>query len=160
MSRPRLIVFAGPDLFASFFTEAQKKRLSRLFDWRRDGARNLSGLKNLAQAQGLITTWDSPQFPEEILRLAPDLRIIAHCGGEVKKRFARPLFKSLTITSAPVPMARATAEMGATLLLYCARSVDYYREQLRGPSNRIYQDLHLHGSSESIIGQEVAMIGF
>jgi phosphoglycerate dehydrogenase-like enzyme len=160
MSRPRLIVCAGPDLFGSFFTVAQKKRLARLFDWRRDGARKLSGLKNLVQAQGLITTWDSPGFSDELIRLAPDLKIIAHCGGEVKKRFARSLFERLTITAAPVPMARATAEMGATLLLYCARNVDFYREQLRGRSNRIYQDLHLHGSSESIVGQEVAMIGF
>ena len=157
MSRPRLIVCAGPDLFGSFFTAAQKRRLSHLFEWKRDGAQALSGLKNLARAQGLITTWDSPQFSEELVRLAPDLRIIAHCGGEVKRRFARPLFESLTITTGPVPMARATAEMGATLLLYCARNVDFYREQLRGRSNRIYQDLHLHGSSESIIGQEVAM---
>jgi len=160
MSRPRLIVCAGPDLFGSFFTAAQKRRLSHLFEWKRDGAQTLSGLKNLAPAQGLITTWDSPQFSEELVRLAPDLRIIAHCGGEVKRRFARPLFECLTITTGPVPMARATAEMGATLLLYCARNVDFYREQLRGRSNRIYQDLHLHGSSESIIGQEVAMIGF
>jgi D-3-phosphoglycerate dehydrogenase len=57
-------------------------------------------------------------------------------------------------------MARATAEMGATLLLYCARNVDFYREQLRSRSNRIYQDLHLHGSDESVVGREVAMIGF
>jgi phosphoglycerate dehydrogenase-like enzyme len=78
----------------------------------------------------------------------------------VKRRFARNLFDELTITTAPVPMARATAEMGATLLLYCARNVDFYREQLRSRSNRIYQDLHLHGSNESVIGREVAMIGF
>ena len=160
MSRPRVIVCSGPDLFGSFFTAAQKKRLSRLFEWRRDGSRNLSGLKNLSQAQGLITTWDSPKFAEELLALAPNLRVIAHCGGEVKARFALRLFDDLTITTAPVPMARATAEMGATLLLYCARNVDFYREQLRGRSNRIYQDLHLHGSSESIGGQEVSMIGF
>jgi len=160
MPRPRLIVCAGADLFESFFTAAQRKRLSRSFEWKRDGARKISGLKNLARAQGLITTWDSPPFSEELLRLAPDLKIIAHCGGEVKKRFARGLFDDLTITTAPIPMARATAEMGATLLLYCARNVDFYREQLRGRSNRIYQDLHLHGSNESIVGQEVAMIGF
>jgi phosphoglycerate dehydrogenase-like enzyme len=88
------------------------------------------------------------------------LRIIAHCGGEVKARFARELFKDLTITNAPIPMARATAEMGAALLLYCARNVDFYRDQLRRRSNRVYLDLHLHGISESIIGREVAMIGF
>ncbi len=160
MPRPRLIVCAGPDLFGSFFTAAQKRQLSRNFQWRRDGARTLAGVKNLANVQALITTWDSPSFSEDLLRLAPNLRIIAHCGGEVKARFARKLFKSVTITNAPIPMARATAEMGAALLLYCARNVDFYRDQLRRRSNRIYQDLHLHGSTESIIGREIAMIGF
>ncbi len=160
MSRPRLIVCAGPELFRSFFSTAQKRRLSWLFEWRRDGARKLSGLKDLATAQALITTWDSPQFSEDLLRLAPRLRIIAHCGGEVKTRFARQIFDDLTITTAPVPMARATAEMGAALLLYGARNIDFYRDQLRRRSNRIYQDLHLHGSNESVIGREVAMIGF
>jgi phosphoglycerate dehydrogenase-like enzyme len=95
-----------------------------------------------------------------LLRLAPQLRIIAHCGGEVKSRFARSLFEQLTITAAPVPMARATAELGATLLLYAARNVDFYRSELRKRSNHIYHALHLHGSSESLIGREVAMIGF
>jgi phosphoglycerate dehydrogenase-like enzyme len=160
MPRPRLIVCAGPDLFDSFFTAAQKRQLSRNFEWRRHGARVLSGLKDLARVQGLITTWDSPSFSEDLLRQAPSLRIIAHCGGEVKARFARKLFRALTITNAQIPMARATAEMGATLLLYCARNVDFYRDQLRRRSNRIYQDLHLHGTSESIVGREVAMIGF
>src|SRR5262249_39497982 len=160
MPRPRLIVCAGPDLFASFFTAAHRKRLSRSFDWQRDGATQAAGVKNLPQAQALITTWDSPQFSEDLSRLAPNLRIISHCGGEVKRRFARTLFRDLTITTAPVPMARATAEMGATLLLYCARNVDFYREQLRSRSNRIYPELHLHGSNESVIGREVAMIGF
>src|SRR5512133_3664929 len=98
MPRPRLSVCAGPDLFGSFFTAAQKRRLSRNFEWRRDGARALSGLKNLANVHALITTWDSPSFSEDLLRLAPNLRIIAHCGGEVKARFPRKLFKALTIT--------------------------------------------------------------
>ena len=57
-------------------------------------------------------------------------------------------------------MARATAELGAALLLYCARNVDFYRSALRKRSNRIYDDVHLHGGSESLIGQTVAMIGF
>jgi phosphoglycerate dehydrogenase-like enzyme len=86
--------------------------------------------------------------------------MIAHCGGEVKSRFSRFLFKRLTITNAPAPMARSTAEMGAALLLYCARNVDFYRSELRKRSNRIYDEVHLHGSSESLIGQTVAMIGF
>ena len=58
-------------------------------------------------------------------------------------------------------MARATAEFGATMLfLYCARNVDFYRAEIRKHSNQIYDNLHLHGCTESIVGREVAMIGF
>jgi phosphoglycerate dehydrogenase-like enzyme len=78
----------------------------------------------------------------------------------VKLRFARSLFEPLTITAAPVPMARATAELGATLLLCAARNVDFHRSQLRKRSKHIYRALHLHGNSESLIGREVAIIGF
>lgn len=78
----------------------------------------------------------------------------------MKSRFSRSLFKQLTITNAPAPMARSTAELGAALLLYCARNVDFYRSQTRKRSNRIYDEVHLHGSSEILIGQTAAMIGF
>jgi phosphoglycerate dehydrogenase-like enzyme len=107
-----------------------------------------------------VTTWDSPHFGEHLLQIAPKLRMIAHCGGEVKSRFAASLFDKLTITNAPNPMARATAELGAAFLAYCARDVDRYRDALRKPSNRLYSDLHLHGTSEYLAGREVAMIGF
>src|SRR5712691_2592922 len=150
MPRPRLIVCAGQDLFTSFFPSPQQRQLSRLSRWQRDGASSLTPAlrRRLSTAQALITTWDSPRFSEDLLRLAPQLRIIAHCGGEVKSRFARSLFEQLTITAAPVPMARATAELGATLLLYAARNVDFYRSELRKRSNHIYQDLYLPRSSE------------
>jgi phosphoglycerate dehydrogenase-like enzyme len=162
MRRPKLIVWAGPQLFQSFFPQAQRKQLTLLFDWKRNGARKVgtSQVKELQDAEAFITTWDSPCFSNDLPRIAPRLRVIAHCGGEVKSRFARSLFNELKITNTPEPMARATAEMGATFLLYCARNVDYYREKLRSRSNRIYEDLHLHGSPEALIGREVCMIGF
>jgi phosphoglycerate dehydrogenase-like enzyme len=162
MARPNLIVCAGRDLFSSFFPPLQQRRLTRLFHWQRDGARGLTTAlqRKLTAADALITTWDSPHFSEDLPRLAPQLRVIAHCGGEVKSRFARSLFRDLTITTAPAPMARATAEMGAALLLYCARNVDFYRDRMRTRSNRIYDQVHLHGAPESLIGREVAMIGF
>jgi len=162
MPRPTVIICAGEELFASFFTHAQQNRLGRVFRWQRDDSRTITPQlkKKLATADAIITTWDSPKFGDGLHHLAPKLRIISHCGGEVKSRFARVLFDSLTITAAPVPMARATAEFGATLLLYCARRVDSYRHEMRKRSNKIYGDLHLHGCAETIIGREVAMIGF
>ncbi len=162
MPRPSLLISAGEELFASFFSRQEQQRLNRLFQWERHGNKKLTAdfRQSLSTAQALITTWDSSHFSDDLPLLAPQLRIIAHCGGEVKSRFSRSLFKRLTITNAQVPMARATAEMGAALLLYCARNIDFYRSELRKRSNRIYDEVHLHGSSESLIGQSVAMIGF
>jgi phosphoglycerate dehydrogenase-like enzyme len=161
MPRPSLLISAGEELFASFFPKEEQRRLSRLFRWERQGTRKLTTdfTRRLGTTEALVTTWDSPHFGDDLPLLAPQLRMIAHCGGEVKSRFSRSLFKRLTITNAPAPMARATAEMGAALLLYCARNVDFYRSELRKRSNRIYDEVHLHGSSESLIGQTVAMIG-
>src|SRR6266849_2970680 len=96
--RPRLLVSAGRDLFASFFPPAHETRLSRLFAWERIGARtiNMAFTRELAITDSLLTTWDSPYFSEDLLHSAPRLRIIAHCGGEVKSRFATTLFDKLT----------------------------------------------------------------
>jgi phosphoglycerate dehydrogenase-like enzyme len=162
MPRSKLIVCAGKELFSSFFSPRQQKRLSKGFVWERDASRQMTPalIRKLQSAQALITTWDSPRFSADLAAAAPNLRIIAHCGGEVKSRFARPLFNQLTITAAPGPMAGSTAEMGAAFLLYCARNVDFYRGEIRKRSNRIYEALHLHGSTESLMGREVAMIGF
>src|SRR5437667_12697834 len=105
MSRPSVIICAGSALFSSFFTPSQQKRLTRLFRWQRDGSRKLTAelKRKLMGAEAVITTWDSPGFSEDLLNLAPQLHVIAHCGGEVKSRFARPLFDRLTITAAPLP---------------------------------------------------------
>jgi phosphoglycerate dehydrogenase-like enzyme len=161
MSRPNLLVCAGEELFTSFFPRPHVKRLSKLFRWKLDGSQNVKAVrKELAKAEALITTWDSPRFTDDLLELAPRLRMIAHCGGEVKSRFTPALFEQLTITNAADPMAKAAAEMGAAFLLYGARNIDLYRDALRARSNRIYQDLHLHGNQEALAGREVAMIGF
>lgn len=160
--RPRILVSAGRDLFASFFPPRHRTRLTRSFSWRliETAKLNPEFKRELAAADGLITTWDSPNLDRESLHSAPKLRIVAHCGGEVKRKFAPELFEKLTITNAAHPMARATAELGAALLTYCARNVDLYREALRKRSNEIYSEVHIHGTPEGLAGREVAMIGF
>jgi phosphoglycerate dehydrogenase-like enzyme len=162
MAKRFLVISAPEALFRSFFTPAHERRLVRNFRLKRNSARSLTpSLKHdLAIADALVTTWDSPNFGDELLQLAPNLRVIAHCGGEVKKRFGGSLLDRLTVTTAPDPMARATAELGAALILYCGRGVDCYREESGKPTNRIYDQVHLHGTPESLIGREVGMIGF
>ena len=159
--RERLVISCGKALFDSFFSPARQARLSLSFKWETIGAGVANKLFNrkLSSADALITTWDSPKFDDDLLRTAPQLRIIAHCGGEVKSRFSERLFQTLTITNAPKPMARATAELGAAFLVYCGRDVDRYRREVRKHSNRIYSEVHTHGTAEHLAGREVAMIG-
>ncbi len=160
---PRILVCSNRPLFNSFFSSEQQVQLSRFADWERQGARSFSRAMRLQlkEAQGLITTWDSPAyFGESLLEWAPKLRIISHCGAAVKSRFALPLFERLVITNAPAPMTRHVAELAVTFLLYQAREVDAYREKLRGSSNAIYEQMHLNGGGDqTILGREVGLIG-
>ena len=102
-AKPRLFVLAPEPLFRSFFDATAQRRLSRSFRGSRVAGRAITGrlCAALADADALVTTWDSPRFPPDLLRLAPRLRVIGHCGGEVKGRFPEPLFARLTITNAP-----------------------------------------------------------
>lgn len=163
MRKPRLVVLAPEVLFRSFFDPPRERRLDRGFDWTRTGDRRVTPRlrRRLAGADALVTTWDSPCFGEELLSLAPRLRLVAHCGGEVKARFARPLFERLVIANAPGPMAHLVAELAVTFLLMAARRVDDYRQALRRPSNRIYERLHLEGAGpETLRGRTVGLLGF
>jgi phosphoglycerate dehydrogenase-like enzyme len=159
---PRILVCSNLKLFSSFFTPAQQERLNQIGCWERHASRTVDGnlRRKLREADALVTTWDSPVFTEALLQWAPALRMIGHCGGEVKRRFARPLFERLTITNAPAPMARHVAELAVTFLLYYAREIDHYREALRQTSNQVYQDLHLTGAGEqSVLNKTVGLIG-
>ena len=162
MPRPRLVVLAPAALFRSFFDGVREGRLSRSFAWTRvDGKAVTPAVRAaLRECEALATTWDSPRFGEELLSLAPRLRIVAHCGGEVRGRFARPLFERLTIANAPGPMAPYVAELAVTFLLMAVRRIDEYRAALRRPSNAVYAALHTHGAgSETLRGRRVGILG-
>jgi phosphoglycerate dehydrogenase-like enzyme len=163
MTKPIIAVLSGQDLFASFFDENRKKRLDRFSRWMLvpDQKYDAAVISRLAAAEALITTWDSPYLSVETMKRLPSVRIIVHCGGEVRKRFDRSLFKKLVIANTPEPMAKPTAELGAAFLLYAARNVDHYRDALRKKANHVYDDVHLSGrTAESLLGREVGMIGF
>jgi phosphoglycerate dehydrogenase-like enzyme len=162
-ARPRVLVLSPARLFASFFTPELQRRLSRSFDWKRLHAP--AGSPRLARAlrgaDALVTTWDSPSFDAALLEDAPRLRFIAHCGGEVKARFAAGLFDRLTIVNAPAPMARYVAELAAAFLLYAARDVDAYRRALRGGGAAVYARLHRDGGGDTtLLGRPVGLLGF
>jgi len=162
MRRPRVLVLAGAQLFGSFFDAPRARRLDRACDWTLAPDRRVSARlrRLLLEADALVTTWDSPRFGDELPALAPRLRLVAHCGGEVKGRFARSLFSRLTIANAPGPMAPYVAELAVTFLLMAARRVDEHRAALRGRSSSVYGRLHTHGAGqETLRGRTLGILG-
>jgi phosphoglycerate dehydrogenase-like enzyme len=163
MTHPRVVVLSGETLFRSFFDAPRERRLSHSFAWTRVAGKTVTPAMReaLGEAEALVTTWDSPRFDETLLSLAPRLQLVAHCGGEVKGRFARALFERLTIANAPGPMAHLVAELAVTFLLMAVRRIDDYREALRRPSNRVYARLHLEGAGpETLHDRMVGILGF
>src|SRR5258706_6113389 len=99
--KPRLVVLSSAALFGSFFDAPRRRRLGRTFAWERvGGPLGRSAWSRLARADALLTTWSTPRLGAELFERAPRVRIAAHCGGEVKARFAPEVLARLLITNA------------------------------------------------------------
>ena len=118
-ARPRVLVLASDVLFSHFFPESARTRLSEVAQWSQHAGRDDSAQlrAEIARADVLMTTWHSPFLRMEMLGTEPRVRLIAHCGGEVKSRMEEAVFDHVTVTNAAEPMAAPVAEMALALML-------------------------------------------
>jgi phosphoglycerate dehydrogenase-like enzyme len=92
-----------------------------------------------------------------MLGAKPRVKLIAHCGGEVKSRVAEELFDQLVITNAAEPMAHGVAEMALALMLTMVRRVpDYTAEMRRG----IIRTNEVVSQGETVRGRKIGVVGF
>ncbi|HEV2904305.1 MAG TPA: hydroxyacid dehydrogenase [Pyrinomonadaceae bacterium] len=157
--RLRVLVLASDVLFSHFFPEPQCAHLSEVAEWSRNADREDSpGLREeIAQADILITTWHSPFLHREILGPRPRVRLIAHCGGEVKSRVAEEIFDHVAVTNAAAPMAMPVAEMALALMLTLVRKVPDYAGEMRAGVVRTNEYV---SSAETVRGRKLGVVGF
>ena len=146
-------------LFEHFISDAERQRLSEVSDWtqyndREDSPRLRTALE---QADVLITTWHSPFLRLEMFGPQPRVRLIAHCGGEVKSRVETKVFDHITVTNAAEPMAAPVAEMAVALMLTLVRRLPEYAAEMRRGQIRTNEYV---SSGETIRGRTVGLIGF
>lgn len=158
-NRLRVLVLASDVLFSHFLPESQCARLSEVAEWSRNAEReNSSRLREeIAQADILITTWHSPFLHREMLGSMPRVRLIAHCGGEVKSRVAEDVFDQIIVTNAADPMSMPVAEMALALILTLVRRVPYYAAEMRAGVVRTNEDV---SSGETVRGRKLGVVGF
>src|SRR4051794_26747874 len=83
---PRVLLLASDVLFPHFFPEPVLARLGEVAEWSRSSGREDSPelRARIAQSDALMTTWHSPFLRVEMFGSRRRVRLIAHCGGEVK----------------------------------------------------------------------------
>jgi phosphoglycerate dehydrogenase-like enzyme len=159
VTRPNVLVLASDVLFQHFFTDASLKQLDEVGSWTRSSSREDSAeLRSaIANADVLLTTWHSPFITADILGPEPRVKLIAHCGGEVKSRVAEDVFELVTITNAADPMARGVAEMALALMLTLVRRIGDYAAEMRSGVSRTNEYV---SEGERLFGRRVGIVGF
>ena len=159
MSPPSVLILASDVLFDHFFSAAAQERLNEVSDWTRYSRREDSELmrEQIAEADVLMTTWHSPFLRLEMLGNRPRVKLIAHCGGEVKSRVAGEIFEYVAVTNAADPMANGVAEMALGLMLTLVRRIPDYATEMRKGVVRTNDEV---SEGETVSGRKVGIIGF
>jgi phosphoglycerate dehydrogenase-like enzyme len=157
--RPNVLVLASDVLFQHFFTETSLEKLGAVTSWTRSALREDSPelREQIASADVLMTTWHSPFLTREMLGQEPRVKLIAHCGGEVKSRVAEEIFEFATVTNAADPMARGVAEMALALTLTLVRRIPEYATEMRNGVSRTNEYV---SEGETLAGRRVGVVGF
>jgi phosphoglycerate dehydrogenase-like enzyme len=146
-------------LFQHFFTERSLRKLEEVSSWSRSALREDSPelRSEIANADVLMTTWHSPFLTADMLGEERRVKLIAHCGGEVKSRVAEEIFEFVTITNAADPMARGVAEMALALALTLVRRIPDYAREMRDGVVRTNAEV---SEGETFFGRRVGIVGF
>ena len=158
-TRPRVLVLASDVLFSHFLPESEWARLSEVADWSRyRGSEDSPELRTeIAEADALLTTWHSPFLRREMFGERPRVRLIAHCGGEVKSRVDEEMFDHITVTNAADPMTAPAAEMALALMLALVRRLPDYAAEMRSGMVRTNADA---SRGETVRGRKIGIVGF
>jgi len=159
VTRPNILVLASDVLFQHFFTDASLKKLDEVGSWTRSSSREDSTelRSEIASAEVLMTTWHSPFITADMLGPDPRVKLIAHCGGEVKSRVAGEVFELVTITNTADPMARGVAEMAVALVLTLVRRIPDYAAEMR---NGVSRSNEYVSEGETLFGRRIGIVGF
>src|SRR5918997_6123183 len=157
--RPRILVLTSDALFPHFFPAHVLARLEEVGEWEhfnvREDTPELRG--RLARADALMTTWHSPFLRLEMLGSPRRVRLIAHCGGELKARMEPEVVRHLTVANAPGPMAAPVAEMALAMVLTLVRRLPDYDREMRAGAVRTNEEV---SRGETVRGRRVGIVGF
>ena len=159
VDRPRILVLTSEALFPHFFPAHVLARLAEVGEWEHFAGRedSIELRERLSRSDALMTTWHSPFLRMEMMGIPRRVRLIAHCGGELKARMEPEVVERLTVANAPGPMAAPVAEMALAMVLALVRRLREYEREMRAGVQHSNKDA---SRGETVRGRRVGIVGF
>ena len=86
----------------------------------------------------ILTTWNTPMIDRDVLEAASEVRLISHCGGEVRPFITPELFNlrpDITLCNVSRVMSQPVAEYVLCVVLAQMRSLFKFREWVKEDGN-------------------------
>jgi phosphoglycerate dehydrogenase-like enzyme len=108
----------------------------------------------------VLTTWNTPDIDREVLEAASDVKLISHCGGEVRPFITPELFDlrpDIVLCNVSKVMAQPVAEYVLCVTLAMMRSLFDFREWVKHDGN--WWSYEKESWDVSLLHKKVGIIG-
>ena len=161
-NKPKILILLRPSLYIELFSPESDQILHTLGELVFHTTETNLTSSQLAQRIGgfdaIITGWGTPEFTDEVLNAAPQLKLIAHSAGSIKKILPPAVFeRGIVVTHAAAGIAPAVAEMTLLLILLSLRQVHKLDHAMKtgGP----WDAAKLIGMGQELVGNRVGVVG-
>lgn len=114
--------------------------------------------RHIGPADVLVTTWGTPQIDADILKAAPDLKLIIHAAGTVKPIVSDAVWdRGIRVTSSAGAIACGVAEYCMAMMIAACKRFFWYSDRIK---QGIWDRNESHfGRTFEIYRQNVGIIG-
>ncbi len=153
-------VALAPTLYAALFPKENHEALADLavlkFQEQDERLSQEDLIELIQDCETVISGWGTPSFNAAVLDAAPNLKMIAHSAGSIKRLLPRVVFeRGIKVVNAAGAIAPAVAEMTILLMLMCRRNIHRMDQQMKQGVQWPRQSelgLELSGSRVGVIG--------
>jgi phosphoglycerate dehydrogenase-like enzyme len=161
--KPRILVPARSFYKDWFLTDSIMERLNELGEVEvavDPGELSHSEYVDLYRGKdAVLTTWNTPTIDREVLEAASDVKVISHCGGEVRPFLTPDFFDirpDIVLCNVARVMAQPVAEYVLCATLSMMRNLFYFRDWVKQEGNWWNYDTE---RNVSLLHKRVGIVG-
>lgn len=161
--KPKVLFAVVEERYSKLFLQQDLERIASLCDVieaeipnEKDDKKFL--LKHIADADIVISSWDTAKLDAEIMTKAKKLKLLAHAAGSVKPVVSDELFKQgVKVTSSAAAISYGVAEFCLGMILMAPKRVFWTAQETK--KGNWQEGLKVFNGPFEIYGQKIGVIG-